>query len=232
MGLTAESPHLCRTSIGAGFTASRRPRRAWVLCLLVMPVLLVAASAGAASRESKERTARMACLSGDYAKGVAILSELFVDTKDANFIFNSGRCFEQSAKWPEAIIRFQEYLRVGKRLSADDKAAAEKHIADCQEQIARQGGQSGVAAAPAAAAHPPTGPQVPIMPAPVVAEVPGIVQPANPPAAAEPGSGLRTAGIITVDATGRVAQVRNSASMPWASISSLSGGAPEAASGA
>jgi hypothetical protein len=33
----------------------------------------------------------MACLSGDYTKGVAILSELFVDTKDPTYLFNQGR---------------------------------------------------------------------------------------------------------------------------------------------
>ena len=47
----------------------------------------------------------MACLSGDYTKGVAILSELFVDTKDPTYLFNQGRCFEQNRRYDDAIAR-------------------------------------------------------------------------------------------------------------------------------
>jgi hypothetical protein len=50
------------------------------LLLLLVPFLLGPRVVQAESIETKERTARMACLSGDYVKGVAILSELFVDT--------------------------------------------------------------------------------------------------------------------------------------------------------
>ena len=71
----------------------------------------------------------MACLSGDYTKGVAILSELFVDTKDPTYLFNQGRCFEQNRRYEDAVARFEEYLRIAEgKLDAADRAAAEKHI--------------------------------------------------------------------------------------------------------
>ena len=152
-------------------------------------LLLATSSALAASQQAQERTARTSCLSGDYAKGVAILSELFVDTKDATYIFNQGRCFEQNSRYQDAIARFQEYLRTGKKLSESDKADAQKHIADCEDMLAKQNRAAEVASAPP---PPPSA-----APAPVV-EVPAIVQPASPPSASgEPGAHLRTTGVVT-----------------------------------
>jgi hypothetical protein len=68
----------------------------------ILPILLVGPFARAAGKKPKElpagkagqeRAARKACLSGDYAKGVEILSDLFIDTKDPVYLFNQGRCF-------------------------------------------------------------------------------------------------------------------------------------------
>jgi hypothetical protein len=41
----------------------------------------------AASKESKERAAKKACLKGDPEKGVGILTDLFVDTGELTYIF-------------------------------------------------------------------------------------------------------------------------------------------------
>jgi len=161
---------------------------------LGVSLVLATSPALAGSRQAQERTARTSCLSGDYAKGVAILSELFVDTKDATYIFNQGRCFEQNSRYQDAIARFQEYLRTGKKLSESDKADAQKHIADCEDMLAKQNRAAEVASTPP--------PPPPAAPAPVV-EVPAIVQPASPPSASgEPGVHLRTAGVVTAAAGG------------------------------
>lgn len=103
---------------------------AW-LCLQPSPSV-------AASRDARERAARTACLAGDYSKGIAILSELFVASNDATYIYNQGRCLEQNARYTEAIARFQEYLNVGRRLSERDKAETAKHIAFCETMLAKQ----------------------------------------------------------------------------------------------
>ncbi len=120
-------------SYSAGRTASS------FLCIASVALVLVALAttpALAASKQAQERAARMACLSGDYNKGVTILSELFVDTKDPTYIFNQGRCFEQNHRYEDAISRFEEYLRVpGAKLDAADRAAAEKHISDCKDWL-------------------------------------------------------------------------------------------------
>ena len=163
--------------------------------LVLAPLLLTARIAWAGNVEAKDRAARTACLAGDYAKGVALLIELFVDTKDPTYIYNQGRCFEQNRRYDDAIARFQEYLRAGKRLGKDEKADAQKHIVDCKELLASQPSQSPVVAP---APHPAAVPAPLPAPAPVApAPVPPVVQQANVRPASESGSGLRTAGIVT-----------------------------------
>src|ERR1019366_6787895 len=105
-------------------------------------LLLADGVAQARDTDVTERAAKTACLAGDYAKGIAILSELYVSTNDASFLFNQGRCLEQNHRYEDAISRFREYLRVGKQISRTDKADAQKHIADCQELHSKQGGSS------------------------------------------------------------------------------------------
>jgi tetratricopeptide (TPR) repeat protein len=114
----------------------------WKYLALVAYLLLAARAAQARDVDAKERAARTACLAGDYVKGVAILSELFVSTNDSNYIFNQGRCFEQNHRYEDAISRFREYLQVSKQISRADKSDAKKHIADCQDLLAKQGGSS------------------------------------------------------------------------------------------
>jgi tetratricopeptide (TPR) repeat protein len=106
--------------------------------ILLFAILFAARPGLARESDATERAAKTACLSGDYAKGVAILSELYVSTNNPAFLFNQGRCYEQNHRYEDAISRFQEYLRVGKRLTKADKADAQKHISDCQDLLAKQ----------------------------------------------------------------------------------------------
>jgi len=168
------------------------------LAVAVAPALLAAGPALGANkgaRQTQENAARTACLDGDYTQGVAILSKLFVQTKDTTYIFNQGRCFEQNRRYEDALARFQEYLRAGRnKLDASDKAEAEQHIADCKEMLAQERGTSpppptqSTAAPPSAVAKP--------EPAPAP-EPAGIVnQPAQQPAATSGGASLRIGGIV------------------------------------
>jgi hypothetical protein len=141
-----------------------------------------ASDASPADRQGREREARGACLNGDWARGVALLSELFLDFKDPNYIFNQGRCYEQNQRFQEAIGRFREYLRTG----TEDKAAAEKHIAEC-EALLRQTRPS--RPAPAVGPAPPSPVAAPALRPEVAAEV-------KPPPAKPPGSRLPIAGAV------------------------------------
>ena len=162
---------------------------------------LVSTSALADDVAAQTRAARTACLAGDYAKGVALLAELFVDTRSATYVYNQARCFEQNGRHQEAIDRFREYLRIANNLTEEDKAAVEKHLVDCQALLAK--------APPAVGANPgaPVGPAQVSPPAPTVAlagNTPAAVvtqpqpspAPVEQPDAGSPGAGLRTAGVI------------------------------------
>lgn len=162
---------------------------------ILVAVALVASPALAGSREtSRERAARKACLGGDYAKGVSILSDLFIDTKDATYIYNQGRCLEQNGRFADAVYRFQEYLRVsGDSLSIKEKSESEKHIADCQAQLAKQ--------------NPPAEPTAPVVTTPIPAVgIPTQPSTAWPPVAimeqspqqpTSKGAALRISGLAT-----------------------------------
>lgn len=168
--------------------------RRLTLLLAFVPICFARPVAGktADQDDAKERAALTACLSGDYTQGIALLTELFVESKDPTYIYNQGRCYEQNRRYDDAIARFQEYLRAGKKLSKADKVDAQQHIADCKELLASQQAQESAASvpAPAPAASPPQ-PQ-PLDAAPVV-----VVDRMPPPATASTGAGLRTAGVVT-----------------------------------
>jgi len=160
--------------------------------LFVIPAILLSfpVQAFAANRQAKERMAKKACLAGDPAKGVEILAELYVDTNDINYIFNSGRCFEQNRKYEDAIGRFREYLVKGEKLTAEEKAVAQKRIDACESYLPKSEPRPPVVAGPAPVA-PVVQPPPTSVPAATVAEVQHQRQVDE-----RTGSGLRITGII------------------------------------
>ena len=160
--------------------------------VIFVSALIVSRDGQAEDNSAKVREARTACLAGDYTQGVRLLSELFVSSKDPGFIYNQARCFEQNSRYQEAIGRFHEYLRAGKKLSAEEKADAEKHIADCKELLASEKPQ---AVPPPLASQPETEKAT-------AAEKPLTTVHQTNPVAGSPG--LRTSGIATTSAGGAV----------------------------
>jgi hypothetical protein len=163
---------------------------------IAIPLLLFALPANAASREERERTARKACLTGDVSKGVDLLADLFLDTRDITHIFNQGRCLEQNRRFEEAISRFQEYLVKGKDLSEEDKADAQKHIELCQKNLGRT----------ASSPIPRPEPTPPVVTPPTGGQAGLAITRPQAPSRGSPGAGLRTAGIV-VAAVGGAALV-------------------------
>lgn len=169
-------------------------RRNTCLCAMLLVLGAAGTAWGAGSKEATQQRAtqaRKACLSGDYQKGVDILSELFIETKDPVSIFNQGRCFEQSSRYEEAISRFEEYLRVTKNTKVKDRDDAQEHIAECQAKLDRAR-----AIVPVATPAEPT-PENP-QPAMATPESPPEILQAQTPQAepASSGRGLRIAGIV------------------------------------
>jgi hypothetical protein len=166
--------------------------------MAVLSLLLVAEPALGASRRAQEKAARKACLAGDADKGVSILADLFVETRQPVYIFNQGRCFEQNRRYEDAIARFEEYLRAGETagLSAEDRAAAEKHIADCKSRVPETSNKVQATAPPSFVPPPPSAAPIP---EPVSTPQPaaGLVeQPQPQPEPPKGRSKLLTAGII------------------------------------
>ena len=74
------------------------------------------------TRDAREKVARKACITGDFRKGVDILADLFIETRDYTYVFNQGRCFQQHHRWEEALDRFDEYLRKATGIPSDEVA--------------------------------------------------------------------------------------------------------------
>jgi hypothetical protein len=162
----------------------------WCLAVL-LPSLGSSSSARAGGLDEKERAAKKACLSGDYVKGVSLLTDLYVDTNDANHIFNQGRCYEQGNRCEEAIISFREYLRKTKDAGKLSDGRAEQHITDCQELLRK---------AKAETAPPPASGNVapmPLLPHPEPTASGQDVGVQRSLTSAPPGRGLRVAGAVT-----------------------------------
>ena len=148
-----------------------------------------------AGRARSEKLAKPAWLE-TTRKGVAILSSLFVDTKNPTYVFNQGRCFEQNRRYEDAIARFDEYLQTGSmNLTPDDKRAAEQHMAHSKEMLDRERATS-----PEPVVARPT-PAVTTTDAPAAeSSPPEVVRTESRPTSAATGSGLRIAGIVTTSA--------------------------------
>jgi tetratricopeptide (TPR) repeat protein len=185
-------------------TKTRDPR--W-LCLSIACVALLSVAwpfaARAGAKESKERAAKTACLAGDYAKGVALLAELYVSTNDINHLFNQGRCFEQNGRYEEAITRFREYQQKNADIGNPPDVDADRHIQKCQSILDKQKPASTLAptaaATPVPSASTPTKSEAEVKPAPVEASPTAepkmaIVESASP---SSRGRSLRITGITT-----------------------------------
>jgi hypothetical protein len=184
-----------------------------VLAMVAVP-LTAHAGAHAGTKENKERAAKTACLAGDYAKGVALLAELYVSTNDVTYLFNQGRCFEQNGKYEEAIVRFREYQQKRADAGAPPDSTAETHIEKCQALLDKQKPSQGtavvLAATPTVSAVVPEKAAVAeqVAPKPVVEAKPEVasepkVEIAETTAPAAPGGALRIVG-ITAAAVGVV----------------------------
>jgi hypothetical protein len=165
------------------------------LLVVLAALVLSPAAARAASKENKDRlakdrAAKKACLTGETAKGVAILTDLYILTNDPTYIYNQGRCFEQNQRYEDAIGRFREYLVKAKASNGDERADAEQHIATCQSYLGKKEPEATPAPIPAPVTQSiPTPSVVPVVP-------PVAVLPAAAEKPSGGGRGLVIAGIV------------------------------------
>lgn len=144
------------------------------------------------SSEDPQLIARKACAEGDFKKGVSILVDLYVHSKEPTHIYNQGRCYEQNHQWMSAIDRFREYLRKAPRLTPDEVKETNDHIAECKQLLAEEESRNAPPPAPPPAPYPP--PQPVPSPEPLQPPTPPVGPREHAPAGA--GGALRTTGII------------------------------------
>jgi hypothetical protein len=154
----------------------------------------VEASSKPDKRLAREKAAKKACITGDVRKGIDLLGDLFVETNDATYLFNQGRCFEQNHRCEEAIDRFQEYLRKSPDLPATEKADVKVHISDCEVKLGKLAPPS---APPSATPAPVPFPAAAATQPPATQAVDLRATPTPPTVEHQSGSRLRTAGIVT-----------------------------------
>jgi hypothetical protein len=155
--------------------------------------LLSVGSSHAASLDARERAARKACMTGNPSKGVEILADLYIDTRDATYIYNQGRCLEQNHKCDDAIERFREYLRKIGDNAVEERAETQNHIHECQAIL---GIRADDQAAEDTTAQPAVS-QLPFAGQPIAGPAAVVVTPSPRP---EGGARLRIAGIVAASA--------------------------------
>jgi len=176
------------------------------LVFATLALVFIVPSVQAANRDTQERAAKKACLTGDATKGTAILADLYIDSNDPVYLFNQGRCFEQNNRYEEAISRFREYLRKANAASEAEKTDAQKHIDDCEALRGKTGAGSTmnqpVTPSPTPTIIPESAPAVSATATrtdPVI-----LVQPALTTEPSSTGSALRTTGVVSAALGGAV----------------------------
>jgi hypothetical protein len=151
-----------------------KARLVLAVALVVGAMALGASPAVAADARAEE--ARRECLGTRYQHGIDLLAALYAETRDANYIYNQGRCFQQNNRPEEAISRFREYLRSADDLSPAERSDVDAQIVECERMVAEQRRRATV---PPAAVGP-----VPVS------------RPAGPAPERQAGRGLRVTGAI------------------------------------
>ena len=166
--------------------------------LAIAPAMLLAiAPARAQPTDPREIQARADCSAGRVQAGVDLLAQMFAESNDATYIYNQGRCYEQNGKFEEAVLRFREFLRKAKNLSAEEKAEVNGHINDCQAELNKR--LASPPSPPSPRIQPvPIEPAAPAKPEVAVLPKPGadVVTTLDHPSGGGGGAGLRTAGIV------------------------------------
>jgi tetratricopeptide (TPR) repeat protein len=170
------------------------------LLLVTLSLFVALPGASAANKESQERAAKKACLTGDATKGTDILADLYIDSNDPVYLFNQGRCFEQNNRYEEAVSRFREYLRKADNASEAEKIDAQKHIDACQALLGKNSAGSTIDPPVAPASTPAVTPESspPVSATATRTDPVVLVQPASTNEPGTAGSALRITGVVSV----------------------------------
>jgi hypothetical protein len=88
--------------------------------------------------DSRPNAALAACASGDVAKGISILGQLYAETRNPSYVFNQGRCYQKNNQLEQARGSFAEYLRIGTSEPPEDLRRAQEFVKEIDDALARQ----------------------------------------------------------------------------------------------
>ena len=190
-----------------------RTSRLLLLLWSVAPALVVrgafaaepaAHSSTPAERQARGEEAARAFMLGRYEDALATYLDLYIQSDGRpEYLRNIGRCQQKLRQYPRAIESFKDYLRRGKKLSADERKEVQGFISEMETALANEGG------GPAPAGAAPIKPAPPATRSPPAAAPPAIVT-APPAPVASPPTGAPAAplapapngGYVTGQATG------------------------------
>jgi hypothetical protein len=95
-------------------------------------MLGVLAASALEGHDPRETAAREKCLAGDTQEGVALLANLYVETRDPTYVYNQARCFQQNGRNEQAAFRFREYLRLDQTVSVEERTKVEGYIRELE----------------------------------------------------------------------------------------------------
>jgi hypothetical protein len=90
------------------------------------------------AEDKRPNEALAACASGNVDKGIAILGELYAETRNPSYVFNQGRCYQKNGQLEPARHRFAEYLRIGTSEPPEDIQRAQGFVKEIDDTLARQ----------------------------------------------------------------------------------------------
>jgi hypothetical protein len=163
-------------------------RLAAILVVLVMAVPAVASAqepapkSATGSKRDRERKAESAFVAGRYQEAADLLAGLYAEFHNPVYLRNLGRCHQRLKDPEKAIAAFEEYLRLGKGVTATERDEISGFIRDMQELKRQQ----------QAAATPPPPPPPPVMAPPPPAVASPEPAPAPAPAVAPPVQAVET----------------------------------------
>lgn len=88
--------------------------------------------------DQRSTVALAACASGDFAKGISILGELYAETRNPAYVFNQGRCYQKSDQLEKARSSFTEYLRLSTNEPPEDVNRARAFVKEIDDALARE----------------------------------------------------------------------------------------------
>jgi hypothetical protein len=95
--------------------------------------------------ESREGKAREMFAMGRYEEALAIYAKLYSETAHPTYLRNIGRCYQNLGQPEKAISSFEEYLRQGRNVSAEQRSQVEGYIREMQALKAKRTAEAAAA---------------------------------------------------------------------------------------